>query len=164
MNAIDHFGLGATRARTAEADLSTPTGCGDCAYTLRRSGSRPLSFRGRHVGFAAAHRAGAPIWHELNLYETEDGRFVTDIRALGSGARTMDQYYVAVVDRLDEAIDVFESYDVRFDVPIEFDPADPTLAPAELMVHASTLKCRLADAVSQYQAVLAAFLYQIGNG
>jgi hypothetical protein len=59
-------------------------------FTLRKSGSRPISFNGRHLGHTNGHRLGTPLWHELNLYQTHDGRFVADIhvftKAQGSKA------------------------------------------------------------------------------
>jgi hypothetical protein len=154
----------AGRPLARQADRGTPGGGALARYTLRRSGSRPLAFRGRHLGFATGYRAGAPIWHELNLYEADDGRYVSDIRVFASGARALDQHYVTVADCLEDAIDVFETYDVRFDVPVDFDPADASLAPSELVVHSAALTCRIAESVAQYRALLAAFLYQIGHG
>jgi hypothetical protein len=49
-------------------------------------------------------------------------------------------------------------------VPAHFDLDDDSLAPAELMVHAATLKYRIAETVSQYKAVLSGFLKDLNNG
>jgi len=133
-------------------------------FTLRKSGSRPISFSGRHLGHANGYRVGTPLWHELNLYQTDDGRYVADIRVFTKAQGSNDQFHVHVAENLEEAISFFEGYDPRIDVPADFDLDDNTLAPAELVVHAATLKYRIAETVSQYKAVLSAFLKDLNNG
>ncbi len=128
-------------------------------FTLRKSGSRPLSFTGRHLGSANGYRLGTPLWHELNLYQTEEGHVIADIRVFSKAAGARDQFHVHVADSIEDALHFFESFDARQDVQAEFDPADPQLAPAELMVQAAMLKYRIAEAASQYRAVLATFLH-----
>lgn len=133
-------------------------------FTLRKSGGRPIVFSGRHLGQHTGYRSGTPLWHELNLYQTEDGRFVTDIRVFAKAPGSQDQFHVHVVETLEEALQVFESHDARKDVVAEFDLDDADLAPAELMVHAAALRYRIADAQSQYSAVLGAFLALLNQG
>jgi hypothetical protein len=143
--------------RSAARSLSSNT------YVLRKSGSRPVSFNGRHVGQHSGYRVGTPLWHELNLYQTDDGRFVTDIRVYSKAAGSKDQFHVNVVESLEEALQLFEGYDARTDVTADFD-LDGEMAPAELMVQAAALRYRIADAVSQYRAVLGSFLQSLNNG
>ncbi len=134
------------------------------AYALRKSGSRPVAFSGRHLGFASGYRAGTALWHELNLYETDEGHHVADIRVFSKAQGARDQFHVLVADGLEEALQFFEEHDPRADVQADFDLGDPALAPAELMVHAAALKYRIAETVSQYRAVLASFLHQLSHG
>lgn len=140
------------------------TGGGGTAYALRKSGSRPVAFSGRHLGFASGYRAGTPLWHELNIYETDEGHHVADIRVFSKAQGARDQFHVLVADSLEEALQFFEDHDPRADVQADFDLGDPALAPAELMVHAAALKYRIAETVSQYKAVLASFLHQLSHG
>ncbi|RYJ02243.1 MAG: hypothetical protein EON47_08120 [Acetobacteraceae bacterium] len=133
-------------------------------FTLRQSGSRPLTFSGRQLGGLNGYRLGTPLWHEVNLFQTEDGRYVTDIRVFSKAQGAKDQFHVSVVDQIEEALLIFEGYDARQDVQADFDLADPTLAPAELIVQAAALKYRLAEAVAQYRAVVASFLQQLNQG
>lgn len=131
--------------------------------TLRKSGARPISFSGRQLGAHTGHRLGTALWHELNLYQTDDGRFVADIRVFTKAEGSKDQFHVFVADTLEDAIGYFETYDPRADVVADFDLDDPDITPAELMVQAAALKYRVADAVSQYRALLGSFLSEL-NG
>ncbi len=162
VNTFDQLGDRASLGMTSEA--RAPARSLGSAFTLRKSGSRPVSFTGRHLGFASGYRAGTPLWHELNLYQTDDGQFVGDIRVFSKAQGTHDQFHVLVADNVEEALQFFESHDARGDVQADFDLADPGLAPAELMVHAAILKYRIAEAASQYNALLAGFLHQLSNG
>lgn len=132
-------------------------------FTLRKSGARPISFSGRHLGHHNGYRVGSPLWHELNLYQTDDGRFVADIRVFTKAQGSKDQFHVSVGDSLEEALQFFESYDARADVPAELALDDDALSPAELLVQAAGLKARVADAVSQYRAVLSTFLAEMNK-
>ncbi|MBK1660061.1 hypothetical protein CKO45_17665 [Paracraurococcus ruber] len=137
---------------------------GSQVFTLRQSGARPVTFTGRHLGQHNGYRLGTPFWHELNLYQTADGRFVADIRVFFKAQGSKDQFHVTIVDSLEEALQVFEGYDARQDVSAEFDLEDAALVPAELMVQAAALRYRIADAQSQYSAVLGTFLAQLNQG
>ena len=131
--------------------------------TLRQSGARPVSFSGRQLGAQNGYRLGTALWHELNLYETDDGRYVADIRVFTKAEGAKDQFHVQVADTLEDAIRFFETYDPRADVVADFDLDDPELTSAELMVQAAALKYRVADAVSQYRALVGNFLNEL-NG
>ena len=89
---------------------------------------------------------------------------MADIRVFSKAQGAREQFHVMVADNVDKALQFFESHDPRGDVQAYFDLADPDLALAELMVHAATLKYRIAEAASQYRAVLAGFLHQLTNG
>jgi hypothetical protein len=133
-------------------------------FTLRKSGGRPISFGGRQLGHHNGYRLGTPLWHELNLYQTEDGRYVADIRVFTKAQGGKDQFHVSVVDSLEEAVQAFENYDPRADVPADLALDDDSLSPAELMVQAAQLKVRVAETVSMYRAVLSAFLSDMNKG
>jgi hypothetical protein len=130
-------------------------------FTLRKSGSRPVTFSGRHLGHHNGYRVGSALWHELNLYQTEDGRYVADIRVFTKAQGAKDQFHVALCDSLEEALQFLEAYDPRGDVPAELALDDEALSAAELLVQAATLKARVADAVSQYRGVLSLFLAEL---
>ena len=132
-------------------------------FTLRKSGARPISFSGRQLGHHNGYQLGSPLWHEVNLYQTEDGRYVADIRVFTKAQGAKDQFHVMVADSLEEALQFFEGYDPRADVPADIAIDDETLSPAELLVQAAALKARVADAVSQYRAVLSAFLSEMNR-
>lgn len=134
------------------------------SITLRRSGARPLTFTGRLVSRHSGERAGAAQWHELSLYETEEGGFVADIRVMGETHGNAGQFHVASFNELEEALRFFEGHDARRDVVSDIPIEDAGLSPAELMVHAATLKVRVAEAVSGYRAVLSAFLTALHRG
>lgn len=130
---------------------------------LRQTGGRPVSFHGRQLGHRNSYRLGTDLWFELNLYQTDDARFVADIRTFHKSAGAQDSYHVSVCDSLDEAVGVFERFDARREVSADFDPADPAMPPAEILAQAAALRYRLADADKQYKAVLSDLLYEL-NG
>lgn len=142
------------RAGLARSERQAASG----SFTLRRSGARPLAFNGRLLSRHSGERAGAAQWHELSLYETEDGRFVADIRVLGETHGNAGQFHVETFNELEDALRFFENHDARRDVVSDIPIEDAGLSPAELMVHAATLKVRVAEAQSGYRAVLSAFL------
>ncbi len=162
MNVYEPVGERTGMPIASEPRLSARVPSGS-TFTLRKSGARPISFSGRQLGFQSNYRVGTPLWHELNLYQTEDGRFVADIRVFQKGEGARDQFHVAVVESLDEALAFFEGYDPRMDVTAPFSLDDPELAPAELVVHAAKLKYEIGETVNQYKAVLSSFLHEL-NG
>jgi len=83
---------------------------------------------------------------------------------LATPSGTRDQFHIAVVETLEEALQFFEGYDARFDVASDIPLDDDSLAPAELMVHAAALKVRVAEAVSMYRATLSTFLGELHKG
>lgn len=165
MNAIKVFepigdaGLSPVSAEARQATRAMGSG----VFTLRKSGGRPVSFSGRHLGQHSGYRVGTALWHELNLFQIDDGRFVADIRVFSKAPGSKDQFYVEVVETLEEALQVFESYDARRDVTAEFDIDDPDQTPAELMVHAAALRYRIAEAAAQYRAAVATFLQNLNH-
>jgi hypothetical protein len=146
-----------TAARAPARSLSASV------FTLRKSGARPISFSGRHLGHHNGYRVGSPLWHELNLYQTDDARYVADIRVFTKAQGSKDQFHVSVVESLEEALQFFEAYDPRGDVPAELVLDDDSVSPAELLVQAAMLKARVSDAVSQYRAVLSTFLAEMNK-
>jgi hypothetical protein len=146
---------------TASRPATRPIG--SSAFLLRKSGARPITFSGRQLGHHNGYQVGKALWHELNLYQSEDGRYVADIRIFTKAPGAKDQFHVAILDNLEEALLFFEAYDPRADVPADLAVDDETLSPAELLVQAATLKARVADATSQYRAVLSTFLTELNK-
>lgn len=132
-------------------------------FTLRQSGGRPISFSGALLGHHNGYRVGTSLWHELNLFQTEDGHFVADIHIYTKAQGSGDQFRVHVAESLDEAVSYFENYDPRMDVIADFNLLDDSLSPAEVLVHGSALKYQVADTVAQYRSALGSFLKQL-NG
>jgi hypothetical protein len=162
MNVINVYEpLGASSAELTPAPRPVPRPHGANAFTLRKSGARPITFSGRLLGHHNGYRLGTPLWHELNLYQTEDGRFVADIRVFTKAQGGKDQFHVLVGESLEEALQFFEGYNPRADVPSDIPLEDDSLSPAELMVQAATLKVRVAETVSMYGAVLSTFLAEM---
>lgn len=137
-----------------------PTGT---VFTLRRSGSRPLSFSGRLLGQRSGLRPGAAVWHDFSLFQTNEGRFVAEIRVATRTHPQGEQFHVGMTDTLDETLIFFEQYDPRADVPAGFNIEDPALSPVELLAHAAALRFRIIDTVTQYRVVLGMFLTELNT-
>lgn len=155
MNAISLVEPLADRSSHAAAEPGTD---GSDVFCLRRSGGRPVSFSGRLLARRSGLRPGAAVWHELSLFQTDDGRFVAEIRAATRAQDGGAQFRVHIADTLEDALACFEQYDPRGDVPAGFEIDDAALSPIELLAHAAALRFRIADSVTQYRAVLGMFL------
>lgn len=156
MNAISAFEPPADRP-AAHATLVEPEPAAG-VFRLRRSGGRPVGFSGRLLARRSGLRPGAAVWHELSLFQTDDGRFVAEIRAATRAQEAGAHAHVHMADTLEDALGCFEQYDPRGDVPAGFALDDATLSPIELLAHAAALRFRIIDTVTQYRAVLGMFL------
>ena len=83
---------------------------GNSLFTLRRSGGRPARFSGRLIGQRSGLRPGAAVWHDLSLFQTDDGRFVAEIRAASRAHPAGEQFHVRITATLEEALTCFEQY------------------------------------------------------
>ena len=128
--------------------------------TLKRSGERPLRFRGYEICCASSHRSGPPFWYEINVFRTTDDRFFADVRLFQKSDAHKDRFTVFEAPSFEMAIESLKTYDPVRDIPVE--PFfDGDVAPVEIALEAARLRLRIADARTQYADLIGDVLQQI---
>lgn len=131
---------------------SQPVDLGDPAveHTLRRTGARPVSFRGVQICSAMSYVVGTPLWYEINLFRLVDQTFVVDVRMFTKSETESDKFTVLHVGSFDEAVEALENYEPANDVRVSVDFNDPEAALADLTFQALAVRARVEEARAQY--------------
>jgi hypothetical protein len=110
---------------------------------------------------ATGHCGEGRLWHEINLWRTDEDRVVVDLRVFKKSPTEKDAFYIVEVDTLDEAAAWLEGFDPRQDVAVDLPLDEPCVAMADLGIRAAALRLRLDEATRQYRAVLGDLLYAL---
>lgn len=139
-----------------------PSPEGDPAvFTLRRTGRRPLRFQGWQLVEASGHVAGVPVWHELNLFQTQAGAIVTELVIRRPGLKERDLNRVTVHDDLSAAAGWLEEQDPVADIPPSVDlDGGGGMAAAAFQIVALRQLCGRVE--RDYRALVADVLYALG--
>ena len=130
--------------------------------TLKRSGERPLRFRGYEVCCASSHRSGPPFWYEINVFRTTEDRFFADVRLYQKSDAFKERFTVFEASSFEMAIDALRSYDPVCDIPVA--PFfDGDVAPVEIALQAARLRLMMEEARSQYRDLIGDVLAQIDD-
>ncbi|MEL6977979.1 MAG: hypothetical protein AAGM38_04790 [Pseudomonadota bacterium] len=132
--------------------------------TVRRSGQRPLGFRGAVVAHGMSFRVGTPFWYELNVFRTATGGFVADIRHFTKADGEQDSFKVCVSDSLEEILDFFEGYEPAHDVKADLDLDQADIAVSELAFKALALRMKVEEARAQYEGMVSEIFAQLDEG
>lgn len=130
--------------------------------TLKRVGTRPLTFRGTEICMAMSFVPGTPSWYEVNVYRTAEQRFVVAIKQFFRDADEHDICRAWEFDDFDGALSHIESYDPADDIRVDVDPSAP-MTLAELAAHALALRAKAAEARRQYRSLVGEILYDLEN-
>ncbi len=133
----------------------------DTLVTLRRTGLRPVSFRGVELCHDMSYRVGTPLWYEINVFHVVSGGYVVDIRMFTKSEGEQDKFTVQVVGSLEEAADFLEGYEPARDVAVDVNFDDPSKTLAELAFEALALRARTENARAQYQGLLSEIFAQL---
>ncbi|MEO1328934.1 MAG: hypothetical protein AAFW46_04670 [Pseudomonadota bacterium] len=127
-------------------------------HILRRSGARPVSFRGVQICSAMSYTVGTPLWYEINLYRLQDQSFVVDVRMFTKSDEDSDKFTVQHVASFDEAVSALEAYDAAADVRVNVALDDPTASLADLTFQALAVRARVEEARAQYRGLVSQIL------
>ncbi len=130
--------------------------------TLKRSGERPVRFRGFEVCCASSHRSGPPFWYEINVFRTTDDRFFADVRLYQKSDAFKERFTVFEASSFEMAIDALRGYDPVRDIQVDTF-FDGDVAPVEIALEAARLRLRMEEAKSQYNDLIGDVLSQIEN-
>jgi hypothetical protein len=119
---------------------------------LRRSGARPLRFRGQLLVEAGSEPGTGRVGHRLRLFETDDGGYVvaTEVRHPGCDLVTAAAVRVPSVERVAEALEAFDPRE-RIDLDVSRALLDGDTDAAALE---GLLAGRLDQAVADYRQVV----------
>ena len=87
-------------------------------FTLRRTGQKALRFQGQQLVDAAGLRDGREVWHDLNIYGTDDQQIVVELITRRSMADQQDLYEVETFNNLTDAATWLQAYDSASHAPI----------------------------------------------
>ena len=130
--------------------------------TLKRSGERPLRFRGYEICCASSHRSGPAFWYEINVFRAADDRFFADVRLYQKSDNAKERFTVFEAPSFDMAIDALRNYDPVRDIPVGCF-FDGDAAPVEIALEAARLRLQIEEARSQYKDLIGDVLGQIDN-
>lgn len=130
---------------------------------LRRTGERPLVFRGEEICCATSYVAGPPFWYEINVFRTGNDTFVADIRMFTKSENEKDRFVSHHAETFDEALSWLESYDPAGDIRVDLPLDDPHMPIAELGLRAAAVRLKVAEARRQYRDLLGDMLYALDS-
>jgi len=154
------------RLQTAINDRETPpqaSSGGPQAYTLRRTGRRPVFFEGVELCMAMSYVPGAAFWYEVNIYRTTADSFVVYVRLFSKKEHDTDLHRVFEAGTFEEVISFLEDYDAAQDVRIDVLADDQTAPLSELVVRALALRARIDDARRQFSALVGQILFDLDS-
>lgn len=131
------------------------------AFTLKRSGAKPLVIQGSELAMGMSFSPSAPSWYEINLYRTQDQRFVAAVKLFYRDADKADIGHAWEFDDFAAAVAHLEAFDPAADVRVEVDPDDAALSLPEMAAHALSLRAKAAEARRQYRTLLGEVLHDL---
>lgn len=151
----------------AEAFLESPSATGApggmpmMEQCLRVTGQRPRRFMGRHVAMATGWNNAVERWYEINLYESDAGHIVCDVRLFNKSADNSDLYRVARAADWAGAVSWLEGYDPAHDLVCNVGVDDETLSAADVSLRGIMIRQAILELKTQYQSLVGNLLYEL---
>lgn len=131
------------------------------AQSLRVTGGRPVNFTGRHLAMANGWNNGVARWYEINLYETDGGQIVCDIRLFNKDPDSTDLYRATTHDSWASAVAWLEAYNPAHDMICDLSLDDEALSAAEISLQGIRIRQQMLELRTQYQTTLGNLLYEL---
>ena len=129
--------------------------------TLRRTGQRPINFRGATVAHGMSFRVGTPLWYEVNVFKASTGGFVGDVRMFTKADGEQDKFTVHIAGSLEEIVDFLEEYNPAEDIIVDVNFDDKTMTLADLTFKALAVRARSENAKAQYECLVCDIFSQL---
>lgn len=136
----------------APAEMSTPSQAMQ-QFRLRRPGARPVIFTGIELAMATSFTPELPYWHEINIYRTNDQRFIMALRLFFQSEDEEDTVQGWEFSDLPSLFDALEQYDASKDVKVAFKDF-ANASPAELTAMALELQAKIAAARAHFAGLV----------
>lgn len=130
-------------------------------HSLRVTGGRPARFAGRHIAMATGWNNSVARWYEINLYETQVGDIVCDVRLFTKSADSHDLYRVARHGDWQSAAAWLERYNPGHDLVCHVAVDDEALSAAEVSLHGIAIRQQILELQTQYKTLVGNLLYQL---
>ena len=135
--------------------------CAQDIVTLRVAGSRPLRLRAHLLAEASSWTSGAPAWHEVALYQRDEGDIVVALRTCtqpdGDGDVCHARQFVSLADAARWLAGVNPTADLLTDL----DASDRRLSGVEIALRAAALRQRADRIERQYSAMIGELLFRL---
>ncbi len=142
-------------------DAPAPMTGGPEAFAIKRVGAKPLRFHGAELAMSMSFVPGAPCWYEIQLFRTNDQRFIAAVKLFFRDEGEQDVIRAWEFDDFGGLVAHLESFDPADDVRVDVQPDDPTLSLPEMAAHALALRARAAEARRQYKSLLGEILHDL---
>jgi hypothetical protein len=159
MNALNELAerTGTTGQSTAHHHDASAAGGGDhqsVAWTLRRTGRKPVRFNGWQMIEATGSDGYSPIWYDLKLYGNSAGGVVVELVARRQSMGHPDLFRVKTCESLDDAAAWLETYTFAGDVPVPANMSAVDTALPWAVLQAVQLRQTLERIETDYHALL----------
>ncbi len=131
-------------------------------YNLRRTGKRPLNFKGTELCSAMSFTVGTPFWYEVNIYQKVDETFVVEIKMFAKNENDRELFRAKEISSFIDVFEYLENYQPAHDVdagPMNF--ANSTKSVAEIGLQAAELRLKIEEARRQFGDLVGQILYAL---
>lgn len=123
-------------------------------HTLRRTGRKPLRFKGWQIIEAVGAGTQAKLWHDINIYRTVAGAVVVELIARRQAADERDLFRVESFPDAQAAAGWLEGYRFADDVPVSAGLSSAEMGLPWAVLHAVQLRQQLSRIEENYRALL----------
>lgn len=129
--------------------------------TLRRTGLRPLSFRGNDIAHGMSFRVGPPLWYEINVFKVATGGYVADVRMFTKADGESDKFTVVACETLEQVAEFLEGYEPALDVDVAMDVDNQAAPLTDVAFQALAVRLRVESAKTQYASLVSEIFAQL---
>ena len=129
--------------------------------SVRRTGNRPLRFKGSELMTATSHGPGPSLWYEIYVWRKAAGGFVLQIRMFGKQESTKDRFRAYEVDSIEEMAQILENYDTSADIDADIPVDDPSVPVTLIALRAAELRMKLDEARRQFSDLLGEVMHAL---
>lgn len=126
-------------------------------YSIRRPGLRPLKFSGTELAMAMSYTPELPYWYEINVYRTNEQRFVLAVRLFYQSEDEQDTAKSWEFDSLPELFAGLERYDAADDIKVPMTTQAPSSV-AGMLAMAMELRAQAAAAQANFDGLVGELL------
>jgi hypothetical protein len=129
---------------------------------LKRSGARPLAFDGMLIAEASSHTAGTRMWYEINLFRSDAGGYVAEVKLFLKPVEQKDVFRAEAFADLATMTDWLEAHDPAHDAVVDRETADSQVPLVVAALGAVKMRQAVDEARREYRYLVGELLYALG--